>query len=496
MYRPYSDTYQYFLLRREKLSVSGVLPRLYKKTKDNTVTLRDFFRMFDSVCGTTATAVSFEEELKELYGLEYMAIPTNNPCRRQVFQTPVYTTLAEKLRSIVALVEEKQATGQPVLLVTKDVGESLSVSKALELAGIPHKLVNADNAKDLNRSVMAAGKIGSVFISTALVNRGVDIKLGGDPELQTRRDLVELGVDTSELSRFLQGGADPDASESELYKKYRSILKKNRLLAAEERRRVRELGGLCVIATSFFGDMRTEQQTLGRSGRQGEPGECHLFRSYQDGDLLRLLDESLASRMERMGVSELDYRFQRYAFTLAQRRLHDFDFKQIRESNGRQVLINEARPDFIGWKQRIQNGGVEPREILKRWAEASSTRTALKAIIDGEKISDKPFLSRVAERGSELYGRVSRLRSERVLLEISYRVLFDGRENEKKEELFYCTARNLVDAWGEYVRAVEAVAENEGRVARTLRKTLEEEKSRLLTDALEMAFLAVAERSV
>ena len=495
VYMPFRETYQYFILRQENLNVDRVVSKLFEYETTNTITLRDFFRKFYSLCGTTATAISFEKEFKELYGLEYIAIPTNKPCVRTVYQTPVFTTLESKMNEIVALVQEKFETGQPVLLVTKDVDESLDVSEALTEANIPHKLVNADNALDLNKTVASAGKIGSIFVSTSLVNRGVDIKLGGDPELQTRRELVGLGIDTSELTRFINAKFTPKMAETELFKKYRSILEKNRLLAAEERRRVLELGGLCVIGTSFFGEKRTEQQTLGRSGRQGEVGECYLFRSYQDKDLLRLLPEKYSRLMSSMDT-EVDYKSIRYLFNIAQRRLHDFDFKNIRQCNDRHIFIDEARPDFIGRKRLVMSGDLKSHDVLRWWAESTRTRSDLEALINGEEVKDKQFLKSVFKNNREAFERTPKRRYTKVLLDAACRSLFDDKEDLKSEVFNITLIHELVSAWSHYIKIVRNVTKNTDASPRSIRDDLEPEKLRILMEAVDKACQKTSEAQV
>jgi preprotein translocase subunit SecA len=237
-----------------------------------TVTLQNYFRMYDKLAGMTGTAMSDAAELYNTYGLEVVPIPTNEPVIRDDQGDLIYKTEDAKFASLVDDIAERYETGQPVLVGTISVEKSEKLSRALDKRGIPHEVLNAKQHFREAEIIAQAGRLHAVTVATNMAGRGVDIILGGDPERLAKRDLKAKGLDpddpenADELAAVIQRYAGECGSEGD---------------------KVRELGGLYVLGTERHDSRRIDNQLRGRSGRQGDPGESRFYLSLED-DLMRL----------------------------------------------------------------------------------------------------------------------------------------------------------------------------------------------------------------
>lgn len=486
----FNETYEYFLCLHCGLDATHSRERLRYQIKNrNIICVKELFRKFRTVCGTTATAVSFQKEFKDIYDLEYVAVPPHKPCIRQDTQSPLYLKARYKDRAILDMVAQKHELGQPILLITQSTEESEKYHRLLKRAGIPHRLLNARNAEEAAGILSTAGMPGSVLVANALVSRGADIRLGGNPERETLRTLVEMGVDTTGLEDFLYRLPTPEQKESELYKKYYSILAQNKLLMARQRQEVVAAGGLCVIGTSFFAEARNEQQTRGRSGRQGEVGESRVFRSMEDPALKQMFSASYLEMLENSidGVEEMDFAVLRSALLSAQKRLHNASFAQIRKVNSTSLSIEQYRKDFIGLRMELAEGLVTTDALLESWARDKVIHRQLQVLQQGgscESIALK-----------ELWACDERLKTAKGMG--VYRILLDAFQKKLESALAsldpeaqengraYCMRKHLLDAWQSYI---EIALDTVGQVnikEQALNKFLEQEKDRLLRQSIE-----------
>ena len=237
-----------------------------------TITLQNYFRLYEKLAGMTGTAETEAAEFFNTYGLHVIPIPTNLPIVRQDQVDYIYRSEMGKYNALVEDIIERNEKGQPILVGTISVEKSELVSDLLDKRGINHNVLNAKlHAKEAD-VVAQAGRIGSVTVATNMAGRGVDIILGGNPEALAERD---LGVEGLELSDNV--GA---SRYSELLKNYQSI-------CSDEGRRVRDVGGLYVLGTERHDSRRIDNQLRGRSGRQGDPGESRFYLSLED-ELMRL----------------------------------------------------------------------------------------------------------------------------------------------------------------------------------------------------------------
>ena len=237
-----------------------------------TVTLQNYFRLYEKLAGMTGTAETEAGEFGNTYKLPVVPIPTHRPNQRDDQPDLIYKTETGKLNSIVDEVRERNAKGQPILLGTASVEKSELISRELSKAGITHEVLNAKHHFREAEIVAQAGRKFSVTVATNMAGRGVDVILGGNPEGLATRDVQARGV------------KDDDENYSSLLAEAEAQFA---AMCVSEGDEVRALGGLYVLGSERHDSRRIDNQLRGRSGRQGDPGESRFFLSLED-DLLRL----------------------------------------------------------------------------------------------------------------------------------------------------------------------------------------------------------------
>lgn len=286
--KPVRPLLSYCLMIKEGVPDGVAEKALYEAGEANEMTPYTFIKGFKTVCGTSATVASLKSELEEYYGLKICSIPTNSPVIRKENVPVLYVSKADKEKAIVSLIREKAGKRQPVLVICEDTTESERINAVVNSIGIKTTLLNAKNSEDRPWALANAGILGAVTITTALANRGVDIRLGGDPAELAGRQMISEGVTREQMDAAIYSVSD-DEELKKLRNKHRFLTKYYALKTEEDRRMAAELGGLCVIATCCYTDLRIEQQTIGRCGRQGCPGESYLFYALEDESLNMLI---------------------------------------------------------------------------------------------------------------------------------------------------------------------------------------------------------------
>jgi len=256
-----------------------------------TITLQNYFRLYDKLAGMTGTAETEAAEFQGTYKLGVVPIPTNRPMLRIDQGDLVYKAEDGKFDAVVADIVERHAKGQPVLVGTTSVEKSELLSAKLKKQGVPHEVLNAKQHAREASIVAQAGRKGAVTVATNMAGRGTDIMLGGNAEFMAVADLAARGLDPAENAEEYEA-AWPDA-----------LAKATEAVAAEHDEVV-ELGGLYVLGTERHESRRIDNQLRGRSGRQGDPGESRFYLSLQD-DLMRLFNSQMAeSMMNRAGFPD------------------------------------------------------------------------------------------------------------------------------------------------------------------------------------------------
>jgi len=259
-----------------------------------TITLQNYFRMYEKLSGMTGTAQTEAAELMNTYNLQVVPIPTNREMVRLDQADQIYKSEAAKFDAVVRDIEEKNAKGQPVLVGTVSVEKSEQLSKKLQQKGIRHEVLNAKQHTREALVVTQAGRLGAITVATNMAGRGVDILLGGNPEGLARQDVLKEGFDPQTLlDEFALPVAlelmPPDflTARDKAQSRYRELLAKYIDKCKQEGDKVRELGGLYVLGTERHESRRIDNQLRGRAGRQGDPGESRFYLSLDD-ELMRL----------------------------------------------------------------------------------------------------------------------------------------------------------------------------------------------------------------
>ena len=321
-----------------------------------TITFQNYFRMYGKLSGMTGTALTEEEEFREIYQLDVVVVPTNMPMIRKDHDDAVYKTTAGKYRAVVNQVRACHEKGQPVLVGTVSIDKSEVLSALLKKEGIRHTVLNAKYHAREAEIVAQAGKFGAVTISTNMAGRGTDIMLGGNPEYMAKADLRAAGVDEG-LIAMATGSADTeDEAVLGVRRQYQGLYAKHREEIAPEADAVRAAGGLFILGTERHESRRIDNQLRGRSGRQGDPGESKFFISLED-DLMRLFgnNERIIAMIDRLGVDEdtpIQARILSNTIESAQKRIEDQNFKRRKYVLAYDDVMNQQRN--LIYKQRQQ----------------------------------------------------------------------------------------------------------------------------------------------
>jgi len=253
-----------------------------------TITLQNYFRLYDKLAGMTGTALTEAQEFMKIYEMPVVDIPTNEPMVRDDHNDQIYKTKTGKWKAVVSEITDRHEGGQPILVGTISVEVSEMLSGELTRHGIEHVVLNAkpEHAQREGETIAQAGRVGAVTIATNMAGRGVDIKLGGDPEQLARAELRKLGL-----------SPEDESYEQELAE----LLPRLKERCEAEGEEVLESGGLFICGTERHESRRIDNQLRGRSGRQGDPGESRFYLSAED-ELIRLFaGDRIYKILDRLG---------------------------------------------------------------------------------------------------------------------------------------------------------------------------------------------------
>jgi preprotein translocase subunit SecA len=312
-----------------------------------TITFQNYFRMYKKLAGMTGTADTESVEFREIYNLEVMVIPTNQPMVREDNHDVVFKTEAEKFDAVVEELKDCYERGQPVLVGTVSIEKSERVAQQLKKTGIKHFVLNAKNHEREAEIVAQAGRYKAITISTNMAGRGTDIVLGGNPE----------GLAAAEA-----GTRDPEDP------KFQAALEKYRTECAGERQQVLDAGGLHILGTERHESRRIDNQLRGRSGRQGDAGSSRFYLSLED-DLLRIFGaDRLKGLMGRIGMEDgvpIEHRWISRAIENAQKKVeaHNFDMrKHLLEYDD---VMNKQREVIYHRRRELLSGAPLKEDVLE-----------------------------------------------------------------------------------------------------------------------------------
>ena len=299
------------------------------------ITFQNYFRMYDKLSGMTGTADTEAPEFLEIYSLPVIVIPTNKPLLRDDQSDVVFRTREEKYRAAAEDIVDINKTGQPILVGTISIEQSESLSHYLDQNGVAHNVLNAKQHQREADIVAQAGRLGSVTIATNMAGRGTDIMLGGNPE----------SLATSEV-----GYKDREDTT------YQEALAKHSEQCAQEREKVLEVGGLCILGTERHESRRIDNQLRGRAGRQGDPGASRFYVSLEDDLMKRFGGERLQDLMKKMGWEEgiaMDGKWISRSIESAQRKVEGFHFEGRKHVTEYDDVMNKQRQVVYNLRSKI-----------------------------------------------------------------------------------------------------------------------------------------------
>ena len=319
-----------------------------------TITLQNYFRMYDKLAGMTGTAETEAAEFMNTYKLGVLPIKTNKPMIRKDQDDLIYRTKKEKLAAIVKDVAKRHAKGQPVLLGTASVESSEVVSALLDVAKIPHQVLNAKQHEKEAAVVAVAGRKGAVTVATNMAGRGTDIMLGGN---------VEFLAD----AKLKSEGYSPEDTPEEYEKRWPGTLNEIKAQVKDEHEEVKELGGLYVLGTERHESRRIDNQLRGRSGRQGDPGESRFYLSLED-DLMRLFNTQLVAQVMAKGMEEgqpIEAKSVTKGVRTAQKAVESRNYEIRKNVLKYDDVMNKQRTVIYSERQAVLKGEDIHKDILR-----------------------------------------------------------------------------------------------------------------------------------
>jgi len=344
--RRYSDGLHQALEAKEGLKIQDENQTLAS------ITYQNYFRMYENLSGMTGTAKTEEDELIQIYNLEVIDIPTNVPVARDDKQDAVYKTRQAKINAVIEDINMRNQKGQPILLGTVSVESSEELSKALTSKGIKHSVLNAKNHIEEASIVAQAGRLGSVTVATNMAGRGVDIKLGGNPEEMAL--LTAKNENKLEDQNFIK-------DKSEEYERQ----------TTEEKSKVLQLGGLYVLGTERHESRRIDNQLRGRSGRQGDPGESRFYISLEDDLMRRFQGERIQSIMDKLNLPDeerIEQNMVTKSIERAQAQVESLNFEIRKNVLKFDQVLNQQREVIYKWRRNLLISD-DISDLLKDWYE-------------------------------------------------------------------------------------------------------------------------------
>ena len=311
-----------------------------------TITLQNFFRLYEKLAGMTGTAMTEAAEFNQIYKLGVVPIPTNRPAQRLDAVDLVYRTEDAKFKAVLSDIVERHRKGQPVLVGTASVEKSELLAQYLTRAGIPHNVLNAKQHEREATIIAEAGRKGAVTVATNMAGRGTDIMLGGNPEFRAQKALDDRGL-------------DPVENAAEYEAAWPAAIKAAQEAVASEHEEVIALGGLYVLGTERHESRRIDNQLRGRSGRQGDPGETRFYLSLQD-DLMRLFKSDIVnSFLTRFNVPDdvpIEAKMVTNAIRSAQTQVEAQNFEIRKNVLKYDEVMNRQRLVIYSERNRILDG--------------------------------------------------------------------------------------------------------------------------------------------
>jgi len=315
-----------------------------------TITLQNYFRLYEKLSGMTGTAETEAAEFESTYKLDVIVIPTHMPMVRTDFSDVIYRTLPEKWDAVIDEIKECYTKGQPALVGTVSVENSELISRRLMKESVPHNVLNAKYHEREAEIVAQAGRKGSVTIATNMAGRGTDILLGGNPDFMAREFLKRDEVDPEEATE----------------EQWKSAYVRAKQIVEEEHSEVVDLGGLHIVGTERHESRRIDNQLRGRAGRQGDPGSSRFFLSLED-DLMRIFaGDKVKALMQRLGMEKgvaIESKMVSKRIAAAQKSVEGRNFEARKHLLEYDDVMNKQRETIYGLRRQLMEE-PDQREYL------------------------------------------------------------------------------------------------------------------------------------
>ncbi|GGK67258.1 preprotein translocase subunit SecA [Ornithinimicrobium pekingense] len=355
-----------------------------------TVTLQNYFRMYDKLAGMTGTAQTEAAELHSIYKVGVLSIPTNMPMIRKDQPDLVYRTEEAKFTAVVDDIAGRHRMGQPVLVGTTSVAKSEYLSEQLRRRGVKHEVLNAKHHEREAAIVAEAGRRGAVTVATNMAGRGTDIMLGGNPEFRAVAALKAQGLDPHDTPEEYEAAWDRALAQAESS-------------VASEHDEVTALGGLYVLGTERHESRRIDNQLRGRAGRQGDPGESRFYLSLQD-DLMRMFNAAMVDRvMATTGLSDdvpIESKMVSRSIASAQSQVEAQHFETRKNVLKYDDVLNRQREVIYAERRRVLEG-EDLQEQVRHFV--NDVVTDYVTVAGGQGLADGIDLEQLWEDLGQLY---------------------------------------------------------------------------------------------
>ena len=400
-----------------------------------TITFQNYFRMFDKLAGMTGTAMTEENEFREIYGLDVVAIPTNKPMIREDHNDVIYKTERAKLRAVVEDIKQSHSKGQPVLVGTVTVDKSEQLSSLLKKEGIKHEVLNAKYHAKEAEIVAQAGRYGAVTIATNMAGRGTDILLGGNTEALAKQELRRQGVSEEDIMNAVSLNETTDEKILMLRDHYRHIYEKLDDDVKAEREKVIAAGGLKIIGTERHESRRIDNQLRGRSGRQGDIGESRFYISFED-DLMRLFGaERMQNIVATLQIPEdmpLEAKMMTGAIETAQKSVESRNFGIRKHVLQFDDVMNMQREKIYNERNQVLDGTDMRETVLKMLDNSVDNIVDMHILPENSGIEKEEFEKYV----QKIYGIEYNVETDKIeKIREELKNLAEEKYREKEEEL-------------------------------------------------------------
>ena len=324
-----------------------------------TITFQNYFRMYDKLSGMTGTAMTEEDEFREIYNLDVVSIPTNKEVKRIDDIDVIYKNEKAKFKAVINDIKECHEKGQPVLVGTVSVDKSERLSKLLKNEGIKHEVLNAKNHEKEAEIIAQAGKYGAVTIATNMAGRGTDIMLGGNSEYLAKQEMRKQNYSEEMIEQATAYNETDDADIIEARKKYKELEKKFDDEIKEEKEKVIAAGGLKIIGTERHESRRIDNQLRGRSGRQGDPGRSKFYIALDD-DLMKIFGGDMVTKVYNTIGADEDMPIQVGILSKtvenAQKKVEGKNFSIRKHILNYDDVMNAQRESIYGQRRQVLDG--------------------------------------------------------------------------------------------------------------------------------------------